>query len=256
MRDTHRVMAEWKADQHPSRSGDYRPGYLVAADRLLDYVAAQRLAPGARLPTERDLAEILELSRSMVREAIKVLSAVGRLSVQKGRGIYVADAPGALSADHFAHPAPTAPEQIYSLFEVRMTLETMAVGLACERATPAQVRAIAVAADASGVAAAAGDTEQFGAADTRFHQALAAATNNEYLVGIFAGVQRLHHQMGMVALAGTAPGSLTAAADQHRRISDAVQAGDRDLGVTLVLEHIQTAQRQVQSAIRDRIFTE
>ena len=52
------------------------------------------MSPGDRMPTEKELAARLGASRTVVREAIKILSATGRVSAQKGRGLYVADGEG------------------------------------------------------------------------------------------------------------------------------------------------------------------
>ncbi|MGW8881875.1 FadR/GntR family transcriptional regulator, partial [Streptomyces mirabilis] len=78
------------APQPPGDGAGYRPGYEVAAERILEYLVLAGLGPGARLPTEQDLADRVGMSRTVVREAVKILSALGRLSVHKGRGIYVA----------------------------------------------------------------------------------------------------------------------------------------------------------------------
>nr|WP_223169173.1 FCD domain-containing protein [Microbacterium sp. MF43] len=239
-------------------SGDspgYRPGYLVAADRILDLIASHQLGPGDRLPTERALAQSLGMSWSVVREAIKVLSAVGRLSVEKGRGIYVADAPHSIWSDSFAHFRPTDPEQIHSLFEIRVALEELSVRLACERAAPAQVQAIASAAAETMTAAGSGNTVKFAVADAAFHRSIAVAGGNEYLVSMLTGVQQLHERMSVVALEGLAAGPLAAAAAQHRAIADAVSVGDAARAATLLVDHIQTARRQVQQAIRERVFS-
>jgi len=69
----------------------YRPRYEVAAGQILKLVSELALRPGDRLPTEKDLATRLGTSRTVVRDAVKILSASGRVSAQKGRGRYVAD---------------------------------------------------------------------------------------------------------------------------------------------------------------------
>ncbi|WP_331772663.1 GntR family transcriptional regulator [Embleya sp. NBC_00888] len=80
-----------KATASASAGGAYRPGYEVAAERILEYVVGAELQPGGRLPTEKDLADEVGTSRTVVREAVKILSGLGRLSVRKGRGIHVAE---------------------------------------------------------------------------------------------------------------------------------------------------------------------
>ena len=239
-------------DGAPEPDAPYRPGYEVVAERLLTYIAAERLAPGDRLPTEKDLAEVLHASRTVVREAVKILSAVGRISVQKGRGIYVADPSAGLWLD--SHFTPTDPDKIYSLFEFRGCIEGAAVRLAAERATPAQVKAMREAVQRCHEAAAQGDTDAFGVADVMFHRAVVAAAGNEYLAASLSSIQRLHRQITAISLSGAPAGSLSAAAHQHEEIADAIAASDRARAATRMEEHLDVTLRQVQQKIRERIF--
>src|SRR5579863_8485839 len=78
-------------------SGAYRPRYEVVAGQILDLIGELALNPGERLPTENELASRLGTSRSVVRDAVKILSASGRVSAQKGRGLYVADGESTLA---------------------------------------------------------------------------------------------------------------------------------------------------------------
>ena len=71
-----------------AQPGSYRPGYERVADQILDLIGQLRLQPGERIPTEHELAAQLGASRTMVREAIRILSALGRVRAQKGRGLY------------------------------------------------------------------------------------------------------------------------------------------------------------------------
>ncbi|HYS36344.1 MAG TPA: winged helix-turn-helix domain-containing protein, partial [Pseudonocardiaceae bacterium] len=70
-------------------AGPYRPGYELVAEQILQLIAESNLRPGDRMPTENELAARLGTSRTIVREAVKILSAIGRVRAQKGRGLYV-----------------------------------------------------------------------------------------------------------------------------------------------------------------------
>jgi GntR family transcriptional repressor for pyruvate dehydrogenase complex len=78
--------------------GAYRPGYEVAAEQVLELISQLGLRPGDRMPTEQDLARQLGASRTVVREAVKILSALGRVRAERGRGLFVADDEGMLGA--------------------------------------------------------------------------------------------------------------------------------------------------------------
>ena len=114
----------------------YRPGYELVAERLLQYVADEGLRPGDRLPTERGLAEILHTTRNVTREAVKVLAALGRLSVRKGAGIFVAAPSGFMAGEMLAHFQPTDLDHVLMLLDFRRLIETETARLAATLATP------------------------------------------------------------------------------------------------------------------------
>src|SRR5436190_21237736 len=124
-------------------TASYRPGYELIAERIRQFIAESGLRPGDRMPTENELAAQLGTSRSVVREAVKILSAIGRVRAQKGRGLYVADDDGMLGSSRWGgFFLPTDLDHVYMLFEFRRVQELAASRLAATRATPAGLRAI------------------------------------------------------------------------------------------------------------------
>ncbi|MFG2525552.1 FadR/GntR family transcriptional regulator [Streptomyces sp. NPDC048527] len=240
----------------PQPSGDgpgYRPGYEVAAERILEHLVLAGLEPGARLPTERDLADQVGMSRTVVREAVKILSALGRLSVHKGRGIYVAQ-PDQSSWQHsLTHFLPADLHQVDELFEFRRHLETTTARLAAQRATPAQVKAVRAAAHQSARAAQQDDTDAFSHADDTFHTAIATAANNSFFAATIDTLRRLQRQVTAIGLAGLAGGSLRDAAAQHEVIAHAIASGEPGHADTLMAHHIDRTTHQFQRHIRHRI---
>ncbi|MEV6269410.1 FCD domain-containing protein [Kribbella sp. NPDC051936] len=242
------------AAQQGSAQGGYRPGYEIAAERILEYIVSARLEPGDRLPTEKDLAEAVGMSRTIVREAVKILSALGRISVQMGRGIYVAQPEGALWRESLAHFLPTDLGQVEEIFEFRRFVETKTTELAAQRATPAQVKALREAAQLTADAAVEGDLEAFNRADEKFHGAIGDASSNMFLSASVDSVQRLQRQISVIGLAGVAGGSTVVAADQHAAIAAAIGAGDERQAVALMIEHIDTTLAQFKQEIHTRMF--
>ena len=164
--------SERSSPAQTSAEGGYRPGYEIAAERILEYIVRARLEPGDRLPTEKDLAEAVGMSRTIVREAVKILSALGRISVQMGRGIYVAEPEAAQWRESLSHFLPTNLRQMEEIFEFRRFVETTTT----QRATPAQVQALREAAQLTADAAREGDLEAFNRADEKFHGAVGDAS--------------------------------------------------------------------------------
>ncbi|HEY8987235.1 MAG TPA: GntR family transcriptional regulator, partial [Streptomyces sp.] len=155
---------------------DYRPGYEVAAERILEFIAESRLVPGDRMPTEHDLALRLHTSRGIVRDAVKILSALGRVRTHKGRGLFVADDEGMLITSRWGgFFRPVDLDHVLMLFEFRRVQETAAARLAATRATPAELRTVEVAMQQCRHGYVQGATDIFNQADDDFHTAVAEA---------------------------------------------------------------------------------
>ncbi|MFB7275001.1 FadR/GntR family transcriptional regulator [Streptomyces sp. NPDC056244] len=246
------VPGEGEGDDDASRR--YRPGYELVAEQLLNYIAEQNLRAGDRLPTEQGLAQILGASRNVTREAVKVLAAIGRLSVRRGAGIFVADSGGGLVDDPLSHFRPTSMEDVLMLLDYRTVIESETARRAASLATPIEVRTIRESAETSLVAARESDAYSFAKADAAFHDAVGAAAHNVFLRSSVAGVRRLASQSDVLLFHGDAPGSLEVAARQHLAIAEAVAAGEAGLAGELMVEHIATTQSQFERKIRDRLF--
>lgn len=243
--------AENAADNDADR---YRPGYELVAERLLHYIAEQNLRPGDRLPTEQGLAEIFDATRNVTREAVKVLAAIGRLSVRKGAGIFVAAPPNGFGAEELVHFQPTDLDQVLMLLDFRRLIENETTRRAATLATPVQVRALREAAEESEQAAGHDVVDVFARADEAFHAAVAIAAQNVFLQASVADWRRYASQIDVLLFHGNAPGSLEVAGRQHVAIAEAIALGDADRAVQLMSKHIDTTQEQFERKIRDRIF--
>lgn len=239
------------ADETPER---YRPGYEVVAEQVLNFIAEQDLRPGDRLPTEQGLAELLGATRNVTREALKTLAALGRVSVRKGAGIFVAASSGVLSSDELAHYQPTSMDHVLMLLDYRQLIEAETARRSASLATPPEVRAIRQAAAASLAAGKQSDAESFAGADASFHDGISIAAHNVFLQASVANVRRLAAQSDVLLFHGDVPGSLEVAGQQHLAIADAIADGDSDRAAHLMIEHIDTTRHQFERKIRDRLF--
>ncbi|MGH3705947.1 MAG: FadR/GntR family transcriptional regulator [Agromyces sp.] len=249
------AVAAGAADEAGETVAPYRPGYELVAEQLLQYIAAQGLRPGDRLPTEQGLAEILGVTRNVTREAVKVLSALGRVSVRRGAGIFVAESNGVLADAELANFQPTDMEQVLMLIDYRQFTEAETARRAATSATPVQVRAIRDSAKTSLDAGTADDIDAFGAADAAFHTAIAAAAGNVFLQASVANTRKFAAQSDVLLFHGDAAGPLSDAGAQHVEIAEAIAVGDSELAATLMVAHIDTTRAQFEHRIRTRLFS-
>ena len=141
------------------------------------------LAPGAVLPNEADFSASLRVSRTALREAIKVLAAKGLVESRPKTGTRVRPRAdwNLLDPDVLAWQFAAGPftRFIEDLFELRQMIEPQAAAMAARRAGPAEVERIEEA--YLGMEAAGNDSKLWIDPDLRFHQAIIRATGNELL---------------------------------------------------------------------------
>lgn len=235
--------------------GGYRPGYEVAAEQVLELIARLGLRPGDRMPTEQDLAGQLGTSRTVVREAVKILSALGRVRAQKGRGLFVADDEGMLGSGRWASFfLPTDLDHVYMLFEFRRTQEMETSRLAAGRATPAQLKAIEEAAATCRQGFEAGREDLFTAGDNAFHASIAAASRNMFLEVSVREARRLQAQSSLIGLRGSIGGHGAKAVEEHEAIFQAIRAGDADGAAQAAAVHIDNSLDHYRREIQQLIF--
>ncbi|WP_339210346.1 FadR/GntR family transcriptional regulator [Aeribacillus sp. FSL K6-8210] len=106
-------------------------------EELKSLIQENKLKPGEKLPSERELSLKLNVSRNTIREAYKVLSTLGFIEIKQGNGVFVADGTNNLAqlANHYFVKS----DQFADLFEIRMLIETQAVVWTVERASDSEI---------------------------------------------------------------------------------------------------------------------
>lgn len=152
-------------------------------DRLVTAVALGLYVPNQQLPTERDLAAMLAVSRSSVREALQQLTASGYLTVRRGRngGYFVLADWGPTSAERVRRHLVANWAEFEAIFDARTLMEPLIARTAAVRRTPTDISAISAALQAYLDAP---DHDASRRADGSLHLAIAKATQNAVLVGV------------------------------------------------------------------------
>jgi GntR family transcriptional regulator, transcriptional repressor for pyruvate dehydrogenase complex len=195
------------------------------------------LAEGDRLPTERELAETFGVSRSVVREAIKVLSAQGLVESRQGSGLFVRNRP--IESVSRAIVLSVSPDlmSIDLLFEFRKLLEADSARLAATRATPEQIAQLEATIGEYRPAVNGGpDWTSFAPVDNAIHAQIAEAAGNPFLTVMVESVREL--MQDIVPLIVDHPGSIAEAMRHHRHILDAIAARDPDLAAAEMDAHV------------------
>src|SRR6202162_5260575 len=205
-------------------------------ERLGTAIKLGLLAPGARLPAERELCARLGIARSTLRQALTALSQSGHVHATRGRG------GGTFVADPLP-PAEPPTEQVLARWretcDERLSVELGVAVLAAERADGDELARL----DAL-VATLEDELEDFPAyrqSDIRLHVGLAEATRSPPLVRAMTGVQGA--MTDLIAYIAHPPEVLASSNEQHRRILAAVRERDAPRAVRAMTEHLQGTER-------------
>lgn len=153
------------------------PEYALQAIRQL--IADEDYRPGDALPSQRDLAERLGVSRTSLREALSSLSALGMVSVQPGKGVFVQAAAPTGFAWPFAEQVSAA-----ETFQLRFALEGFACGLAAATLTAAELDALQDNVEQMRLELRGGDFDSASRLDFDFHRRILLASGNQAMCGI------------------------------------------------------------------------
>jgi len=226
---------------------DFRPlqRYEQIAERLAADIRSGLLAPGERLPSERELARALEVSRASVREALAALQLRGVVETRAGAGTFVtADPPLSDAPQHDASPS--------AVLEARAQLEPAIARLAAQRAQPdAAAENLLQAMEAVSDPAAPTDRATWSASDRLFHRQLAAMTGNPVLLAFADHVatlmdQPLWHRLRDDSIA--VPGRIRIHAAEHRMIYEAIVDGDAEAAAFYSAQHINRVRAYMELA--------
>jgi GntR family transcriptional repressor for pyruvate dehydrogenase complex len=201
------------------RAPDRSRLYEQLAAKLIDYVEVTGLRVGDRLPSERDLAEALKVSRASVRQATVALEVRGTLEVRHGDGMYLRSLPN--DSKHLME-LMTQRHRLPAILEAREALETHLAALAAARRTDMDLAAMDHALD---VMAADMDAGGFGEeGDRLFHEAVTRAARSPLLAEFMAAlaVPISETRRSSLGEPGRPPRSLRA----HRQILEAIRRED------------------------------
>lgn len=231
------------------------------AERIVTAIALGEFVPDQRLPTERDLAAMLEVSRTTVREALQRLQASGYVTTRRGRagGTFVAtdgwpSGPaaglGPEADDMIRRTLVPAWQDLTAILDFRSVIEQTIARTAAQRRTDKDIAAIRQAVAEYSTAT---DRDSSHLADHALHLAIAKATHNDRLVELSASIRR-EVSLGFDA-EPYSPQVRQLAIKQHPTLADAVIAGDADRAAALAAEHFSLTEdmlRELHARIRVR----
>jgi GntR family transcriptional repressor for pyruvate dehydrogenase complex len=200
--------------------------YERIANQVRELISSRNLGPGDRLPTERELAEMLGVSRMPIREAVRTLSAQGVVEVRRGRGMFVAARGIEATIEELSAELLKQRDVFKDLFAVRRLIEPAAAQWAANRVDDEGVeklQGIVAHMEAIGRAKRP-DLDEMADLDAHLHTEIAACTGNLVLLRLQRAMQDLHREQIETGIRYR--GRLPETIMDHERIVAAIVARD------------------------------
>lgn len=209
---------------------------IVAQIRQL--VVEGSLRAGERLPPERELAILFNVSRTSVREAIKILAALDMVVIRKGSGVFVKEAMLDALLSNVVDTLVITRNEVQMIFEVRKVLETRAAAWAAQRASAIEIEEL------TGMVQEARDSknkkisvEEAIEHDKRFHSTIIKLSHNEVLgrilTGMFDVLDKVRTKTAVL------PGRAARSVNDHGEIARAIAARDPEKAMEAMLNHLE-----------------
>ena len=218
----------------------------AVADRLIAAIAVGDYSPGERLPAERELATMLEVSRVTVRAALADPREAGYVEARRGRsgGSFVRTDWGTRTAGAVQLLLGEGWERMEELFDMRRLIESLVARTAAERHTPEDDAAIGAALLCYERAE---DPVTARSADVDLHRSIAAAAHNSTLAELS---RQLLAQVSLgISHEPFTPALRDRALPHHRALAEAVIGGDPDTAAEIAREHFRITEDALREAV-------
>ena len=202
--------------------------------RLLSLVREKRLQPGDKLPPERELAAMMNVSRPSLREALRALAIMNVIEIRQGDGTYVTSLEPDLLVEHLDFVFSLDDSTFLELFEARKILEVGIVALAAQRITDAQIAELED--KLTKATASVEDYRAFLEADAELHATITQAAQNPILARLMASISRLG--LASRARTGALPSVREQSSRDHQAIVAALKARDPEAAREAMLQHL------------------
>jgi GntR family transcriptional repressor for pyruvate dehydrogenase complex len=221
------------------RLREVRPSVVsgVQSD-IREYIRRERMEPGDRLPSERQLASLLGVSRTSLRQGLTALRVEGLIEVRHGHGTHLLRSVDDVVPPIAARVLETHPD-LAEAGEVRNALEALAAKLAAERRDADDIEAMVVGIREMDAEVRRGEPGLTG--DRMFHRAVLNAARNPVLADLLDVVADRAEHIAEASL--SRPGQPARSLSAHRLIFEAITARDADQARQLMDEHLEITGR-------------
>ncbi|MGC5324284.1 FadR/GntR family transcriptional regulator [Brevibacillus sp. SYSU BS000544] len=218
-------------------SSQERKAYEGILLQIHEIMQRDNLRPGDKLPSERELSELLGAGRSSVREALRALELLGLIETRRGEGTFLKHYRQNRLIDILGYFILRDSKTKKDLVEMRKILEIEAVRLACKRATAKHFDEMNRILELSWERVEQGEipTEE----DYEFHRVICRSSRNSVLHRIWAPI--IEYSEGVRSSSLSREGRVRVALEEHREIMFAIREGDEEAAVAHMRAHLENS---------------
>lgn len=211
-------------------------------NRLLALIKEKELRPGDKLPPERELAAMMQVSRPSLREALRALSIMNVVEIRQGDGTYITSLEPELLVEHLDFVFSLDDSTFLQLFEARKILEVGIVAIAAQRITDEEIAGLEACLAKS--IETADDHQAFLETDLELHERITEAARNPILSRFMASISRL----GRASRSRTVeiPGVRQRSLKDHQAIVKALKARDPEAARQAMLQHLNNVEKELR----------
>jgi GntR family transcriptional repressor for pyruvate dehydrogenase complex len=210
-------------------------------DAIRKMIADDGFRPGDKFYSEHELTAKLEVSRSSIREAVRILEVTGQLSARHGKGIFIVNA-DAHPLEGFADWLQSNDQSLQEHFEVRLIIEPRTARLAALGASAGDIAGLEAVHAAFVRNARLGLTAETIQCDREFHELLAKATHNSVLFALTRSMTASMFDDWISSF--HTPGRMEKTVSEHGRVLEAVKAADAQTAEEHMAAHLRNADRK------------
>jgi GntR family transcriptional regulator, transcriptional repressor for pyruvate dehydrogenase complex len=214
----------------------------LVTDAILEIIEIENLKPGDRFYSEHQLMAKLEVSRSSVREAVRMLEVTGMVKVQQGKGIFIAEPQD--DDIHIRGWVVDNTELLKEHFEVRLLMEPHAAALAARKVGDKELEELSGVYNRFKEALAGQDIASAITCDSEFHLLIAKYSCNRTLSVLMKTMAGTLNEGWITSL--NTPGRLERTVVEHGAILDALRAGDPEGAAQGMRDHLNNALADIQ----------
>ena len=215
--------------------------------RLVNLILEEGLKPGDKLPSERELIGLYSVGRSSLREAVKILSAIGVVTVSVGEGMFVGRGDLSLITQPLTLGLLIGDQSRNELIETRRLIEVELAGLAAELATAEEREAIRNCLEAMRTSQ--DRPERYSRADLEFHLAIAKAGHNQLLYNLLHTLRHILQALITTVVVDYDANHMPQSFKVHVPIDSAIRARDPKAARRAMAAHLDRLEERLSAAV-------